>query len=112
MTAMLCPCCRQPVASVVRDPHVVLALLALTERERALAGYLADNLGRWKRSADQVEAVYGADPDGGPDTAAQLVRRTLTFLRRKLADTPLMIEGRQNGRGGLSGNRLVWRAGA
>ena len=106
---MCCPLCRQPIAAAVRDPHVVIALLALTPHEERLVGYLADHFGQWKRCVDQIDAVYGDDPNGGPVNAAGSVHVTLHHLRAKLADTPLMIEGRMNGRGGNSGNRLVWR---
>jgi DNA-binding response OmpR family regulator len=106
MSALICPCCSQVVTSAVRDPSIVLALVHLSPLERKIAGALARRFGRWWSPNDLVDAVYADDVDGGPETARTAIAVHIATLRRRLARTPLTIEG-MKGSGG--GRRMVWR---
>jgi DNA-binding response OmpR family regulator len=102
---MKCPCCGGDMPE--RDPGAYGEGLRLSSYERRLFDRLVKSFGRWVRSPALIEAIYGDDPDGGPDNATMAVAGIMKGLRSKLKDSDLWVET-ANGRGNGE-RRLLWR---
>lgn len=76
-----CPCCGQPTPAQL-DPIKALAYIPMTNQERQLALVLAENLERYVSRALVIDALWGDDPDGGPNNIDNHISVLLWKLRR------------------------------
>lgn len=79
----VCPCCGAPMSDKIAIE--ALEFIPVPKMERELLEYLIRRHPR-RVSIDQIiEHTYGADPNGGPTDAANVISVRLTNLRRRLA---------------------------
>ena len=96
--SVLCPCCDRPMDA----PHAPLSALKdapFTVQRRMIVDVLAD---AYPRSVDLpflIDAVYFHDPEGGAETAPNVIRTQLTRIRHQLAQYGWTIPCAARGRG-------------
>lgn len=105
MSKPVCPCCGKPIERTI-DPAVVELFVQLRPTERAIFQALAMRIGQWVPSAELLDALYGEDAEGGPETAACILSQYISRLRQKLVPFGLVIDGKSNW--GDTGRRLRW----
>lgn len=102
----LCPCCGARILSPT--PAEIVAALALSPQQRRIAAALVARFGQYLSTRELAGVLYFDDPSGGPDGAEHGITVQMHYLRRKLADSPLMIP--INSAGQRDGYKLTWRS--
>ncbi|MGS1093096.1 helix-turn-helix domain-containing protein [Aquamicrobium terrae] len=100
-----CPCCGQPMHAG-RAPIEALEAAPLTPSERLIVQALARIYPRGTTKAHLVDALYAADPNGGPETASMVIGVHLAHLRKSLLAYGWTIPRCSAGRGAQSRYRL------
>lgn len=101
-----CPTCGQPM-NAPRVPLEALRLVEFGKRKRRLVAALADAYPRAVNGAALLDAVYGDDPNGGPEAADMALRVLVSQLRKKLVPMGWTIPHQPAGPAGLQERRLV-----
>jgi DNA-binding response OmpR family regulator len=97
-----CPCCGKKMNDT---PLNQMQALPLTGKQRLLCGFLAGKIGKWQTRAKVIDAIYGDDPDGGPDGPEMCLRVFVHKARKQLTSIGLDIEVAR-GRG-ADGMRMI-----
>lgn len=103
-TTKHCPTCGSPIESV--PVSALLEASALDPHERLLVEELARIYPRGTTISHLVHSLYGADPNGGPDTAHQAISVYMSRARRKLADFGWTITKGRTGPGSHSNFKM------
>lgn len=106
MTAC-CPTCGQALPSAEIAVEGLLHLPTLTEQERRAVRLLIQTYPRPASRESLIDALWGDDPEGGPDDIAPRLRVVLHHIRRKIAAMGWMIPDARKGAGGVGQYRLV-----
>ena len=106
MTGCPCPTCGQPM-NTPRMPLQALRLVEFGKRKRRLVAALADAYPRAVNGAALIDAVYGDDPNGGPEAAELVLTALVSQLRGKLAPMGWTIPHQPAGPAGLQERRLM-----
>lgn len=89
MSADVCPCCGRPDIKVEEKTMVEAKL---TPKERVLFSTIARRRGDETTLSAIFDALWGDDPNGGPDHAENVIRQFVMRSRAKLAPFGFGIE--------------------
>lgn len=103
---MVCACCGYSADK--KDPTEISLAIELTRLERSVFDLLASRFGRQVTRTFILDAMYGDDPNGGPENATNVLHVVKCRLRKKIAPYGLDIITQQ-GRW-ANGIRMVWAA--
>lgn len=78
----VCECCGQPI---VKADEAVITQAKLSPSERAFFRAVARGKGREVSLSAIHDAIWGANPNGGPDAADGIMRRHASIVRSKVA---------------------------
>lgn len=90
LPAHKCPLCGSVLEAA--DPHYVLRETAFGPVAQRIVDRLLQSFGRWVYSEQLLQAAYGDDPNGGPDSGNNALRPNITHLRAKLKPLGYEIE--------------------
>lgn len=77
---MQCPCCKQSVDKV--DPTALGCFLHMSPQERVIYNELLRNFGQEVPADRIVGVLYKDDPNGGPNSARNVMNQQLVVLRK------------------------------
>ncbi len=66
----------------------------LSPQQVAIFAALRRNLGQWVGMSRLADAVWADDPNGGPLYAAGVLKVQIHHMRRRLSDTPYLIDSK------------------
>lgn len=81
-----CSLCGRPI--LVLDPNA----MTIQRRQKQVLEMLLRSPGRFVAKSRIIDAIYGDDPDGGPDDAEGSVQAHISKLRRLLKPLGYSIE--------------------
>lgn len=99
-----CPQCGFPLETRSIDVTMIIDRMPLGRVARRILTYLAKRFGCWVSGQDLAAYVY-ADRDGGPLDTAVSITNSLRFVKKRLANVGLWVQGRPRW-----GRRLLWIA--
>lgn len=85
MTGMCCASCGRPIEAPRFDAESVALRLRLSPKETTLLTTISRRPGRVTLRREILHALYGDDPDGGPDSASNCVTRFAMNINKRLA---------------------------
>lgn len=86
----VCPCCGQALPDFPSAAELAVAA-KLSPSEATILDVLASRSGRYVSFDAILDALYGDDPSGGPDSGPLIIRVMIHKLRRKIKGVNIMI---------------------
>lgn len=107
---VLCPCCNQAIAG--RAPIEALSEGRFPPQMRTIVDVLSKAYPRPVSMGNLIDALYGNDPNGGPDDPEQVIRIRICSLRPQLEQYGWAIPLSTGGPGNYGRYRLAPIGGA
>lgn len=101
----ICPCCKQTL-DAPRAPLDGLTSAPLAPQQRKIVAALARVYPRFLGKEAVIDAVYGDDPDGGPETVETIIKARISQTRSVIGKFGWTISNAQSGRGSHGRYRL------